>query len=381
MSSSPELLEFHEKMFRESRETGRDVYGAFDDLASITKAGHFRRMEIIASLPIRDPADSVSVDFGTGPWGFARIFPALRGSRQCIGIDVSPTALQMAAETDRDLQERVSYRVSDGENIPLEDDSVDIFWGGEVVEHVRDPIVFLQEISRVCRDGADVVLTTPNREAVFYQARGLDYTIGPEHLALMNHAELLDVVGRFFDVVSCHGFLSSVSPEIDPFLTDPNKIALLQAQAQHSPELASGLIVHARNNRSKYAANRRDYRLEEQLWSDPGVVIHGRTESLELFGGVRGVLIEPGRTLNFSVSGRKIIVLLWAHDWSGEAEIVCGDRTMQVDLYSPNGGFKRVVIPDLPAGRHTVSVRRTGRKDKRSAESQVIVYKAMGYDF
>jgi len=379
--TAPELTLVHDKMFEEARAKGTEVYGDFGKLPAIAQAGHFRRMEIIEHLDIRDPVGCTSVDFGTGPWGFACVYPRLHASKNCISVDVSRVALEMAAKKDRQRGAKVQYVVSDGDEIPIGDSIVDIFWAGESLEHVRDPVVFLQEISRVCRDGADLVLSTPNRDAVFYQAFGQHYTIGPEHLALVNFAELQSLVDRFFDIQACHGFESSIWPEIDQVLVDPDKIRGLQERAFDTPELASGLILHGRNSKTKYAAHARTYNLIEQPWSDPQIRSNRPMKPMPLFGGIDGGLIGACDSISFAVPGRKIILMFWAHNWSGEAEILCDGAAASIDLFSRWAGFKRVVFDDLEPGPHTVAIRATGRRCETSCAAEVIFYKTIAYNY
>jgi SAM-dependent methyltransferase len=51
--------------------------------------------------------------------------------------------------------------MSEGDPLPLEDQSVDAVWAGEVLEHVLDPVATLAETRRVLRFGGRLLLTTP----------------------------------------------------------------------------------------------------------------------------------------------------------------------------------------------------------------------------
>ena len=334
-------------------------------------------MAVLAAASLPDLANATAVDFGTGPWGFACVFPKLREAKKCIGFDVSLKALEISAGLEIGIGDKLTYMTSDGETIPLDDDSVDIFWAGEVIEHVREPRRFMQEIARVCRDGARVLLSTPNRDAVYFLARGEDYAIGPEHIALMNYAELSDVVQRFLDPVTIHGYETSLYPDLDAAITCERAAQVIQERAYVHPQSASGFIVEGTVSKALYRTNQRSWTLDERLWSDTTSALD--CEQLVLFGGVAGALLGPVKPFDVRIIGNRIVLLFWAHDWSGIARIEIGGETREVDLYSLHGGFRRVVIDQPNIGPHRVRISRTGRKGDKSISDQVIFYKSMGY--
>lgn len=234
-SSSRELQDFHNNWYNDDGTENTELYGSPDAWSPIKRSGHYRRMAVLEAFAIPGLAEKVAADFGVGPWGFACVFPKLRTARHCYGFDVSSKALEITAKVDAEIADKTSYFTSDGETIPIDDDMIDVFWGGEVIEHVRSPARFLQEIARVCVDGADVFLSTPNRDAIYYAARGEDYTIGPEHIALMNFTELQVQLGRFLTDVTIVGYETSLSPELDATITKEATLALIQDRAYVHP--------------------------------------------------------------------------------------------------------------------------------------------------
>ena len=380
-STAPELREAHDNAFTLSRDSGRNVYGKLEDLPYITQAGHFRRMDVLASLHVGDISKKVVVDFGTGPWGFAAIFPRLCDGGLCIGFDVSKVAL-LQARTRAHINQKTIYATSDGDKICLADDSVDIFFGGEVIEHVRKPTLFLQEIARICKEDALMILTTPNKDALLYKIAGIPFCHGPEHIALMNSHELSDALNLFCCDVSMIGYEISLYPDIDAKLKDQKLIERVNARAANFPELGSGLIASARVRKAKYRENRKDVILNETLWNSkilkdkiPGVSVH-------LFDEVYGISLANNGEFRIPVNTSDPTLLFWGHDWSGRVEIHCtaGGRrkSWTHDLFLPSGGFYRIDL-QLPRGVAEVGVRRTGEKSDRSASSEVIFYKAFEY--
>jgi SAM-dependent methyltransferase len=375
---APELQQLHDQLFSD---TDGEIYGSADDWTPIQRSGHFRRIAILESLDIGAIQNTVAVDFGSGPWGFGCIFPRLKEASQCICIDVSSVALEMSKAVDLELSKKTQFMLSDGENIPLPDNSVDIFWGGEVIEHVREPLLFMQEIARICRPNAHVILSTPNRDALYYKAADEINTIGFEHIALMNYQELNSVVATFCQEYATIGYELSLTPELDRLITEPSLQDLVQQRAAAFPQTASGLIVHGRINKGLYEKNRRTWTMQEIPWSEPVVERAPGGESLALVGCVNGWRIASGTVLSFETEVDRLLILLWAHPWSGWAEIsIEGLDPVRVNLYTrAAGGFKRIVFKVLPKGRRSVSIRHLGEKSEGALDDQVIFYKAIGY--
>jgi SAM-dependent methyltransferase len=75
---------------------------------------------------------------------------------------------------------------------PFPDDSFDIVWCSEVIEHVRDPEATLGEIRRVLRPSGRAILTTPNSS--FWPYRLLSpFGIHPRELQNDDHKHFFSV--------------------------------------------------------------------------------------------------------------------------------------------------------------------------------------------
>ncbi|MEA2194128.1 MAG: hypothetical protein QOG42_562, partial [Solirubrobacteraceae bacterium] len=96
------------------------------------------------------------LDLGCGAGEFSAAL-ATAGA-QPVGVDVAPEALRRAAARVPGLDLRL-WR--DGAPLPLEDNSVDAVWAGEVNEHVADVAPWLSELRRVLRPRGTLLLTTP----------------------------------------------------------------------------------------------------------------------------------------------------------------------------------------------------------------------------
>lgn len=82
--------------------------------------------------------------------------------------------------------------------LPYPDDSFDLVWCTEVVEHLRNPKILFEEIGRVMRPGGTAVLTTPNSYWWFYAVVHLwgwtpQNLQNPDHKQFFNEPSLRSV--------------------------------------------------------------------------------------------------------------------------------------------------------------------------------------------
>jgi ubiquinone/menaquinone biosynthesis C-methylase UbiE len=195
-----DFASYYDTQFSESEETG----SIYDPFTVMLEAAHGARIDLLDGLQLGDLKDKVVVDFGTGSWGFACVFEKLHDCKMAIGIDISAHAVAMSEEKSRAgnfaYGDRFKYLVSDGITIPLDDNSADVFFTGECIEHVENTDAFLDEIYRVLKPGGTLILTTPNPHPWFYRLFGLEYAVGPEHIALMSYDELKSYLDPRFDI-------------------------------------------------------------------------------------------------------------------------------------------------------------------------------------
>jgi len=100
------------------------------------------RFEEMLNL-IGDASGKISLNIGVGP------YQLIKGA---LTLDILP-----------ELKPDILYDLNNTkEKIPLEDNSIDIIIAGEVIEHIRYPIFFLDECRRILKEGGKMVLSTPN---------------------------------------------------------------------------------------------------------------------------------------------------------------------------------------------------------------------------
>lgn len=137
----------------------RNDLGHYDDLADQwwDPQGAFALLHWIAAararlVPSPTRADAVLVDVGCGGGLLA---PHLEGRGYThVGVDLTRSALVLAG------QHGVSVARGDAARLPLSDACADVVCAGELLEHVPDPGVVVDEACRVLRPGGTLVLDT-----------------------------------------------------------------------------------------------------------------------------------------------------------------------------------------------------------------------------
>jgi ubiquinone/menaquinone biosynthesis C-methylase UbiE len=175
-----------------------------------------------------------------------------------VGVDYSEYQLQKAAQLPYEF-----HRCDLGEGIPLPDASMDLVHAAEVIEHLYDPDLLVEECARVLRPGGHLVLTTPNLQAwynrmlflagvqpVFYETSSRSTEVGAGamrrlkqdtrpvgHLRLFNRTALLDLLRREgFEPVVVRGAR---------FHGVPRTLTWLESAMCRRPSISSILVVLA----------------------------------------------------------------------------------------------------------------------------------------
>lgn len=100
-------------------------------------------------------SDHVLLDFGAGR-GKSELFDFRGAVQRIVGVDVDEN-VRLNPYLDE------CHVLRHGESVPLADDSVDIAYCCNVLEHVQDPKQTLREIARVLKPGGLFLAKTPNR--------------------------------------------------------------------------------------------------------------------------------------------------------------------------------------------------------------------------
>lgn len=117
-----------------------------------------------------EPRPRVVMDLGCGRGDSVDLFRAHAPDIDWVGVDI-PVSPEVLARQRTDAR-FVTY---DGTTLPFEDQTFDLIYSRQVLEHVRHPVVHLAEVRRVLRPGGAFVGSTSQLEP--YHSRSLwNYT-------------------------------------------------------------------------------------------------------------------------------------------------------------------------------------------------------------
>jgi SAM-dependent methyltransferase len=119
--------------------------------------------------------DDLVLDLGSGPCSLVR-----RG--RAIALD--PLAGEYTGIVDLPGDTEVGYVAGVGERLPFADGAFDVVWSRNVIDHVRDPVLFITEAMRVLRPGGRFLLTfdTISKPSVYHPHAGLNESWVREHV-------------------------------------------------------------------------------------------------------------------------------------------------------------------------------------------------------
>ncbi|KAG9786615.1 hypothetical protein HRR83_000185 [Exophiala dermatitidis] len=142
-------------------------------------------------LPHIKPTDTI-LDVGCGPGTITADLATLVPQGKVIGVDAVASVLAQAAEyaAARGLT-NITFQQIDANSLPFPDDSFDIVYCHQVLQHVKDPVGILREMRRVAKSGGTDGGIVAAREAD-YKA----FAWYPEPPELDRWAELYQKVAR-----------------------------------------------------------------------------------------------------------------------------------------------------------------------------------------
>tara|TARA_B100002051_G_scaffold256989_1_gene273975 strand:+ start:255 stop:941 length:687 start_codon:yes stop_codon:yes gene_type:complete len=101
--------------------------------------------------------DSIILDIGCGEGFLLRM---VKKAKKIVGIDMSRTAIKRA----KSLSDNIEYHIGDASNMPFEDNSFDIIFSSEVLEHVLEPEKVFKEICRILKPNGRFVFSVPDEQ-------------------------------------------------------------------------------------------------------------------------------------------------------------------------------------------------------------------------
>lgn len=150
--------------------------------------------QLFDGFPIVDGDIVVDVGCGDGANGH---FCARHGAH-VVMIDIDPAKVANAKWRCRDLPaDSFEAILSDSNPIPLPDGFVTKIVSSEVIEHVDDPVQFLEELVRIGRRGAQYLLSVPDPvcEHLAKQVAHPSAFQKPNHVRIIEREEFAQMVG------------------------------------------------------------------------------------------------------------------------------------------------------------------------------------------
>lgn len=139
------------------------AYNGDSSFKYITKKTHRVRLEkakafmqkYINSLGVQNTIKLL--DTGCGDGSITQSFIDLHTNIELHGIDIADQSLKKAAQAG------IHTKCCDvTEKFPFKDETFDIVFSGEIIEHIADPRTYILEINRILKSNGLLVITTPN---------------------------------------------------------------------------------------------------------------------------------------------------------------------------------------------------------------------------
>jgi O-antigen biosynthesis protein len=111
---------------------------------------------------------------------------------QVIGVDIAPDVIAHARKTYP--KENLVFREGSCLNIPVQDHSIDFVVSFETIEHIDDPVGFLQEVKRVLAVDGVLIISSPDKAEYTDRATATN----PFHKRELYHEEFVHLLKQHF---------------------------------------------------------------------------------------------------------------------------------------------------------------------------------------
>lgn len=146
--------------------------------------------------------DKVVLDCACGTGLGTKVYSQADAAK-IFAYDISDAAVSEARENCHGSA--VEFAQASATNLPLKDESVDVYVSFETIEHITDDKAYLAEALRVLRSGGLFVCSTPNRSVTNPGAVLSDAPINPFHVREYSESEFLQLLGTYLTVIETYG--------------------------------------------------------------------------------------------------------------------------------------------------------------------------------
>ena len=201
MATTAEVREYWDRHIHDLEITRHPVgsRGFFDDLDQY----HFEKLHHLLRLVDFDGYRGRSVlEVGCGAGVDLARFA--KGGAEVTGVDLAPSAIELARANFSQQGLRGRFEVADGEHLPFPDNCFDLVYAHGVVQYTANPRQLVEECRRVVKPGGEAVFQVYNRVSWLNGLSKL-MKVGLEHddapvLLKFSIGEFRRLVSRFREV-------------------------------------------------------------------------------------------------------------------------------------------------------------------------------------
>lgn len=132
-----------------------DTATGFEEVVVKHILAPFAELTVDHAAPV---AGSAVVDLGCGSGAASRLCAERVGTSGSVyAIDINPSQIEVARRLPEPPGCRITWEVGDASQIRLDDDSVDLVIGAQVLQFLPDPVKALIEAQRILKPGGKIV--------------------------------------------------------------------------------------------------------------------------------------------------------------------------------------------------------------------------------
>ena len=169
--------------------------------------GHYAKMNILWTMlrPFEGSGGLTLLDAGCGdsPEAFKNLE---KKGNTIVYLDISKEALRRVRRRDEDNRSFEKIFLASNETLPVADESLDIIFAGEIIEHVKSPEDYIADCARAVKPGGVMIFTTPNAKALTYRLLGRKYGVHPQHISLFGYASWERLLSEKLEILEARGF-------------------------------------------------------------------------------------------------------------------------------------------------------------------------------
>ncbi|MFC1943693.1 class I SAM-dependent methyltransferase [Chloroflexota bacterium] len=145
--------------------------------------------------------DKIVLDLGCAG-GYGSSYLMTKGAKKVVGVDISKDAVENARAYHEN--DGLYFLLSDVQQLPFHDNFFDVIVALEIIEHLERVEDFLNECSRVLKDGGTFICSTPNK-GVGYP--NVDKPSNPYHVKEFYIEELHQLLSQYLENINLCGYM------------------------------------------------------------------------------------------------------------------------------------------------------------------------------